>query len=193
MLEALGRLAVLWDDFHKSRNDALREIQATEPRCSACRRSIWSRAAVGRSGGRGAETKPRRGREAWPPRRFLMAVRKCVDPSLGADGTAHISGLAPRSWTGCTSTSCSPGRLRGQPLRLDDEQQAFICDCMSLFPKRIRRRAGDGSAAVCGVAPPKGLRKTELAAWYGGGRTPSRRPGQVQWLEGARVPPEGAG
>jgi phage terminase large subunit-like protein len=56
-----------------------------------------------------------------------------------------------------------PGDLRGEPLELDAEQQAFIWRFYELFPKghpiEGRRRF-----ARCALSLAKGLRKTELAA-----------------------------
>jgi hypothetical protein len=56
-----------------------------------------------------------------------------------------------------------PGDLRGQPLRLDPEQQGFIWRFYELFPKN-HPHAGRRRFRRCALSLPKGLRKTELAA-----------------------------
>lgn len=56
-----------------------------------------------------------------------------------------------------------PGDLRGEPLRLDDEQQAFIWRFYEHFPKR-HPLAGRRRFRRCALSLAKGLRKTELAA-----------------------------
>jgi phage terminase large subunit-like protein len=57
-----------------------------------------------------------------------------------------------------------PGDLRGQPVRLDDEKTALIYRMYEVYPKghpfEGRRRF-----KRVGVSLPKGLGKTELAAW----------------------------
>lgn len=56
-----------------------------------------------------------------------------------------------------------PGDLRGQPLRLDAEQQAFIKLFYELYPKG-HAQAGRRRFRRCALSLAKGLRKTELAA-----------------------------
>ena len=56
-----------------------------------------------------------------------------------------------------------PGDLRGQPLRLDAEQQALVWRLYELFPKD-HPKAGRRRFRRCAVSLAKGLRKTELAA-----------------------------
>lgn len=56
-----------------------------------------------------------------------------------------------------------PGDLRGQPLRLDQEQQAFIWRFYELYPKG-HPLAGRRRFMRCALSLAKGLRKTELAA-----------------------------
>lgn len=56
-----------------------------------------------------------------------------------------------------------PGDLRGQPLRLDDEQQALIWRFYELYPKG-HPKEGRRRFRRCAVSLAKGLRKTELAA-----------------------------
>jgi len=56
-----------------------------------------------------------------------------------------------------------PGDLRGEPLILDDEQQALIWRFYELFP-RGHRQEGRRRFRRCGLSLAKGLRKTELAA-----------------------------
>lgn len=56
-----------------------------------------------------------------------------------------------------------PGDLRGQPLRLDAEQQAFIWRMYEHFP-RSHPQAGKRRFRRCALSLAKGLRKTELAA-----------------------------
>jgi phage terminase large subunit-like protein len=57
-----------------------------------------------------------------------------------------------------------PGDLRGQPAVLDDEKRALICRLYEIYPKKHalagRRRFRRG-----GISLPKGLAKTEMAAW----------------------------
>lgn len=57
-----------------------------------------------------------------------------------------------------------PGDLRGQPLELDAEQQAFIWRFYELFPKG-HPQAGRRRFRRCALSLAKGLRKTELAAF----------------------------
>lgn len=57
-----------------------------------------------------------------------------------------------------------PGDLRGEPLRLDQEQQAFIWRMYEHYPKG-HRRAGRRRFQRCALSLAKGLRKTELAAF----------------------------
>jgi phage terminase large subunit-like protein len=56
-----------------------------------------------------------------------------------------------------------PGDLRGRPLVLDAEQQAFIWRFYELFPK-THAKAGKRRFSRCALSLAKGLRKTELAA-----------------------------
>jgi phage terminase large subunit-like protein len=56
-----------------------------------------------------------------------------------------------------------PGDLRGQPLILDEEQQAFIWKMYELFPKGYPNE-GRRRFRRCALSLAKGLRKTELAA-----------------------------
>lgn len=56
-----------------------------------------------------------------------------------------------------------PGDLRGESLRLDIEQQAFIWRFYELFPKN-HPQAGRRRFRRCALSLAKGLRKTELAA-----------------------------
>lgn len=56
-----------------------------------------------------------------------------------------------------------PGDLRGEPLRLDDEQQAFIWKFYEVFPKG-HPQAGRRRFRRCALSLAKGLRKTELGA-----------------------------
>ena len=57
-----------------------------------------------------------------------------------------------------------PGDLRGQPLVLDAEQQAFIWKFYELFPKG-HPLAGRRRFRRCALSLAKGLRKTELGAF----------------------------
>ena len=56
-----------------------------------------------------------------------------------------------------------PGDLRGSPLVLDGEQQAFLWKLYELFPKD-HPHAGRRRFRRCALSLAKGLRKTELAA-----------------------------
>lgn len=56
-----------------------------------------------------------------------------------------------------------PGDLRGEPLRLDLEQQGFIWRFYELFPKG-HPQEGRRRFRRCALSLAKGLRKTELAA-----------------------------
>lgn len=56
-----------------------------------------------------------------------------------------------------------PGDLRGEPLRLDAEQQGFIWRFYELMPKG-HPREGRRRFRRCALSLAKGLRKTELAA-----------------------------
>ena len=64
-----------------------------------------------------------------------------------------------------------PGDLRGQPLELDAEQQAFIWRFYELFPKG-HPHAGRRRFRRCALSLAKGLRKTELAACVARGVAP---------------------
>lgn len=57
-----------------------------------------------------------------------------------------------------------PGDLRGEQLRLDDEQQAFIWRFYELFPKG-HPQEGRRRFRRCALSLAKGLRKTELGAF----------------------------
>lgn len=57
-----------------------------------------------------------------------------------------------------------PGDLRGQPARVDAEQQAFIYRAYEVHPHGTPR-AGKRRFQRCGLCLRKGTRKTELAAW----------------------------
>lgn len=57
-----------------------------------------------------------------------------------------------------------PGDLRGEPLVLDEEQQAFIWRFYEVFPKG-HEQAGRRRFRRCALSLAKGLRKTELAAF----------------------------
>lgn len=57
-----------------------------------------------------------------------------------------------------------PGDLRGQPAVLDDEKRALIYRLYEIFPK-THKLAGRRRFKRGGVSLPKGLAKTELAAW----------------------------
>lgn len=57
-----------------------------------------------------------------------------------------------------------PGDLRGEPARLDDEKRALIWRMYEVFPKG-HPMAGRRRFKRVGISLPKGLAKTELAAW----------------------------
>lgn len=57
-----------------------------------------------------------------------------------------------------------PGDLRGQPAVLDDEKRALIYRMYEVFPKG-HDHAGRRRFRRVGLSLPKGLAKTELAAW----------------------------
>ena len=57
-----------------------------------------------------------------------------------------------------------PGDLRGLPVRLDDEKRALIFRIYEIFPKR-HAQAGRRRFKRVGISLPKGLGKTEFAAW----------------------------
>lgn len=57
-----------------------------------------------------------------------------------------------------------PGDLRGQPAILDDEKRALIYRMYEVFPKAHALR-GRRRFKRAGISLPKGLAKTELAAW----------------------------
>lgn len=57
-----------------------------------------------------------------------------------------------------------PGDLRGLPVRLDDEKLALIYRMYEVFPKG-HPQAGRRRFKRVGLSMPKGLGKTELAAW----------------------------
>lgn len=57
-----------------------------------------------------------------------------------------------------------PGDLRGQPAVLDDEKRALIYRMYEVFPKS-HELAGRRRFKRVGISLPKGLAKTELAAW----------------------------
>lgn len=60
-----------------------------------------------------------------------------------------------------------PGDLRGQPAVIDDEKRALIFRMYELFPKG-HPLAGRRRFKRVGLSLPKGLAKTELAAWIAG-------------------------
>lgn len=57
-----------------------------------------------------------------------------------------------------------PGDLKGQPAVIDDEKRALIWRMYEVFPKE-HERAGRRRFKRVGLSLPKGLAKTELAAW----------------------------
>lgn len=57
-----------------------------------------------------------------------------------------------------------PGDLRGQPAVLDDEKRGLIYRMYEVFPKG-HEKAGRRRFKRVGISLPKGLAKTELAAW----------------------------
>lgn len=57
-----------------------------------------------------------------------------------------------------------PGDLRGEPAQLDEEKRGLIYRLYELFPQK-HARAGRRRFKRCGISLPKGLAKTELAAW----------------------------
>lgn len=57
-----------------------------------------------------------------------------------------------------------PGDLRGQPARLDDEKRALIYRMYEVYPK-THANAGRRRFKRVGISLPKGLAKTEMAAW----------------------------
>jgi phage terminase large subunit-like protein len=57
-----------------------------------------------------------------------------------------------------------PGDLRGQPASLDDEKRALIYRMYEIYPKG-HTHAGRRRFRRVGLSLPKGLAKTELAAW----------------------------
>jgi phage terminase large subunit-like protein len=57
-----------------------------------------------------------------------------------------------------------PGDLRGQPAKLDDEKRALIWRMYEVYP-RSHEWAGRRRFKRAGISLPKGLAKTELAAW----------------------------
>lgn len=57
-----------------------------------------------------------------------------------------------------------PGDLRGQPAMLDDEKRALIYRMYEVYPK-AHELAGRRRFKRAGVSLPKGLAKTEMAAW----------------------------
>jgi hypothetical protein len=57
-----------------------------------------------------------------------------------------------------------PGDLRGQPAELDEEKEAFVYRFYEVYQKR-HHLAGRRRFKRVGLSLPKGLAKTELAAW----------------------------
>lgn len=57
-----------------------------------------------------------------------------------------------------------PGDLRGQPAVLDEEKQGLLYRMYEIFPKN-HPRAGRRRFQRCALSLPKGLAKTEFAAW----------------------------
>ena len=57
-----------------------------------------------------------------------------------------------------------PGDLRGQPAVLDAEKRALICRLYEIYPKK-HALAGRRRFTRAGISLPKGLAKTEMAAW----------------------------
>src|SRR5690554_532707 len=57
-----------------------------------------------------------------------------------------------------------PGDLRGMPAKLDDEKRAFVWRMYEVFP-RDHPQAGRRRFKRVGLSLPKGLAKTEFAAW----------------------------
>lgn len=57
-----------------------------------------------------------------------------------------------------------PGDLRGQPAFLDDEKRAFVWRMYEVYPKG-HPMEGRRRFRRCGISLPKGMAKTEFAAW----------------------------
>lgn len=57
-----------------------------------------------------------------------------------------------------------PGDLRGEPARVDDDKRLLIYRMYEVFPQK-HPRAGRRRFKRVGISLPKGLAKTEMAAW----------------------------
>ena len=84
--------------------------------------------------------------------------------TVPANDTERFPTLGPQVVKWMHQHLCfGPGDLRGEPLELDAEQQAFIWRFYELFPKG-HLHAGRRRFRRCALSLSKGLRKTELGA-----------------------------
>jgi phage terminase large subunit-like protein len=81
-----------------------------------------------------------------------------------------------------------PGDLRGQPLILDAEQQAFIWRFYEHYPKD-HAKAGRRRFTRCALSLRKGLRKTELAAFIAAAELHPDAPVRFNGWKGKRLAP----
>lgn len=73
--------------------------------------------------------------------------------------------LGPQVCDWIESELCfGPGDLRGQPASIDDEKRMLIYSMYEVFPKG-HPAAGRRRFKRAGISEPKGVAKTELAAW----------------------------
>lgn len=73
--------------------------------------------------------------------------------------------LGPQVCDWIESELCfGPGDLRGQPAVIDDEKRMLIYSLYEVFPKG-HPQAGRRRFKRAGISEPKGVAKTELAAW----------------------------
>jgi phage terminase large subunit-like protein len=81
-----------------------------------------------------------------------------------------------------------PGDLRGEPLVLDEEQQAFIWRFYELYPQE-HPRAGRRRFRRCALSLAKGLRKTELGAFIAAAELHPDAPVRFNGWEGDALAP----
>lgn len=80
-----------------------------------------------------------------------------------------------------------PGDLRGQPAVLDDEKRALVYRMYEVYPQK-HELAGRRRFKRAGVSLPKGLAKTELAAWLAACELHHEAPVRcVGWKKGEPV------
>lgn len=80
-----------------------------------------------------------------------------------------------------------PGDLRGEPAVVDDEKYALLCRMYEVYPED-HPDAGRRRFKRAGISVPKGLAKTEFAAWIAAAELHAEAPVRtIGWREGVPI------